>query len=68
MQDHAGAARWCRLRGGSRSFRLDRTGVAVVSTDASTELSIIAAAGASLPAIETSSRALARGGRLAYEF
>jgi hypothetical protein len=56
------------------SFRLDRTGVAVVSTDASTELSIIAAAGASLPAIETSSRAtraaraLARGGRLAYEF
>ena len=53
------------------SFPLDRAGVAVVSAFAAVELTVTAAAGASLPAIETSSdatRAFAGARRLAYGF
>jgi hypothetical protein len=53
------------------SFRLDRAGVAVVSTDGAAALTVTAAPGASLPAIETSTRAAraARGAarRFAYQ-
>ena len=59
------------LEGGG-SFRLDRAGVTVVSADTAAALTVTAAPGASLPAIETSTRAAraARGAarRLAYEF
>ena len=53
------------------SFRLDRRGVTVVAAFTATELTVTAAAGASLPAIETSLRAprpVAGAGRLAYGF
>jgi hypothetical protein len=53
------------------SFRLDRGGVAVISAYAAAELTVTAAAGASLPAIETSPRAarpVVGAGRLAYGF
>ena len=53
------------------SFPLDRRGVAVVSALAAAELTVTAAAGASLPAIETSSgatRPFAGARRLAYGF
>ncbi len=56
------------------SFRLDRDGVAVVSTDASTELTHHRrgrrepAGHRDLVARPRAARALARGGRLAYEF
>jgi hypothetical protein len=52
------------------SFYLDRAGVAVVSAATAAALTVSAAPGASLPAIEISTpgaRAF-RGGRLAYEF
>jgi hypothetical protein len=59
------------LEGGG-SFRLDRAGVAVVSADVAAALTVTAAPGASLPAIEISTRAagVTRGAarRLAYEF
>ena len=52
------------------AFRLDRGGVAVVSAHAAAEITVTAAAGASLPAIETSSRAPRpfAAGRFAYGF
>jgi hypothetical protein len=54
------------------SFRLDRAGVAVVSAHAAAAVTVTAAPGASLPAIETSTRAArasrADARRLAYEF
>ena len=53
------------------SFRLDRGGVAVVSALAAAELTVTAAAGASLPAIETSPRVprfVAGARRFAYGF
>jgi hypothetical protein len=53
------------------SFRLDRGGVAVVSGFTTAELTVTAAAGASLPAIERSprvARAATLPGRLVYDF
>jgi hypothetical protein len=53
------------------SFRLDREGVAVVSALAAAELTVTAAAGASLPAIETAPsapRPFVGTGRPAYGF
>jgi hypothetical protein len=53
------------------SFRLDRGGVAAVSALAAAEITVTAASGASLPAIETSSRAprpFAGVRRFAYGF
>jgi hypothetical protein len=58
------------LEAGS-SFRLDRGGVAVVSAVTATELTVTAAAGASLPAIDASpraARAVTPSGRLVYDF
>jgi hypothetical protein len=52
------------------SFRLDRAGVAVVSACTAVELTVAAAAGASLPAIESSpraARATTLPGRLVYD-
>lgn len=53
------------------SFRLDRGGVALVSAFMPAELTVTAAAGASLPAIEASpraARAVTLPRRLAYDF
>jgi hypothetical protein len=53
------------------SFRLDRAGVAVVSAHGFADLTVAAAGGASLPAIEASPRAprfVPAARRLAYEF
>ena len=53
------------------SFRLDRPGVAVVSTPAAAELVVSAAAGTSLRVVGASApvaRTLERARRLAYEF
>ena len=58
------------LEGGG-SFRLDREGAAVVAALAAAELTVTAAAGASLPAIETAPRAprpFVGTGRPAYGF
>src|SRR5262245_65115401 len=74
-----GGAAWLTQEGDRRdvvletggSFQLDRAGVAVISALAGTDLVVTAPAGASLRAIETSSRAahaVARPGRLAHEF
>ena len=52
------------------SFRLDRTGVAIVSTPAAAELVVNAAAGTSLRLIEASApvaRTVERARRVAYE-
>jgi hypothetical protein len=57
--------------GAGGSFRLDRRGVAVVSGFTTAELTVTAATGASLPAIEASpraSRAATLPRRLVYDF
>lgn len=53
------------------TFRLDRAGIAVVSAHGPADITVAAAAGASLPAIEPSPRApsfVPAARRLAYEF